>query len=226
MHPSLTRLLRSHLWLFLCLSSIFLVYPHTKGLGFAKYFLDAIFSVSIVFSMLHRFRVHALVRTFYIAVGVAATVSTWMLGAASPNGIVQPTLYAVFFGLSACLHLRELSTKTAIDSDTLLGAVCTYLLIGLFFAAVYGFVFQFDPGSFEDLKGSTEPMYELIYFSFITLTTVGYGDVVPSRNSTQMLAAYQGIIGQVFVAVVVGVLVGNFVANKQQSQLDRSSIKD
>ncbi|MEL6110229.1 MAG: potassium channel family protein [Planctomycetota bacterium] len=222
----LLRLSRSHLWLFLCLSSLFLVYPHTEGLGIAKVFLDLMFSASIVFTLLHRFQVHRLVRWLYIVIGLAATISTWVFGPANPTGILQPALYSVFFGFSAGIYFREMAKKTSIDSDMLLGAVCTYLLVGLFFASIYACIFEFDPASFTAIENSEEPMYELIYFSFITLTTVGFGDVVPSGNSTRMLAAYEGVLGQVFVAVVVGVLVGNFVASKQVPPLNTSSPDD
>jgi len=103
--------------------------------------------------------------------------------------------------------------------DVILAAVTAYLLIALSFAALYSVVFHLDSQSFRlpewIERGSVEAVpTEMIYFSLVTLATLGYGDILPSSPFTQMLAVLEAVIGQFFMAVLVAWLVGMFVSLK------------
>jgi voltage-gated potassium channel len=90
------------------------------------------------------------------------------------------------------------------------------LLIAFSFAALYSLVFYLDSQSFRLPEwieaGSAEVLRtEMIYFSLVTLATLGYGDILPSSPFTQMLAVLEAVIGQFFMAVLVAWLVGMFI---------------
>jgi hypothetical protein len=102
--------------------------------------------------------------------------------------------------------------------DVMLAAVTAYLLIALSFAALYSLVFHLDPQSFRlpewIERGSVEAVRtEMVYFSLVTLATLGYGDILPSSPFTQMLAVLEAVIGQFFMTVLVAWLVGMFISH-------------
>lgn len=102
------------------------------------------------------------------------------------------------------VHEREVTL------DTLLGALCVYLLIGMSSTFLYELMEFLQPGSFTNLGGLTERQVaaELNYFSLVTLTTLGYGDIAPVAPVARTLTTLEAVPGQFFVAAVVGLLVG------------------
>ena len=104
-----------------------------------------------------------------------------------------------------------------VTSDTILGGICVYLLLGMLWMSTYGLVEIVRPGSF--LLGGV-PLgeagteldrfryAEILYFSFVTLTTVGYGDVTPASAAARSLAVGEAIVGQLYLAIFVARLMG------------------
>jgi hypothetical protein len=128
------------------------------------------------------------------------------------------TLSLVFVLLSGCIAvvLAYIFRSQRVTLDVILGAVTVYLLIALLFATIYNVALQLDPQSFrfpEWIKpGSVEVLRtEMLYFSLVTLATLGYGDILPTSPFTQMLAVLEAVIGQFFMAVLVAWLVGMFI---------------
>lgn len=90
------------------------------------------------------------------------------------------------------------------------GGVCAYLLIGMAWASAFDLVEQVHPGSFHFVSEPTnmdQLTSKLIYFSFATLTTVGFGDVLPVYPFARSLAIAEAIVGQLFPAILIGALV-------------------
>jgi hypothetical protein len=120
--------------------------------------------------------------------------------------------------LSGCIFvvLVYIFRSQQITLDVILAAVTVYLLIAFSFATIYNIAFQLDFRSFRlpdwIEAGSVEVLRtEMIYFSLVTLATLGYGDILPSSPFTQMLAVLEAVIGQFFMAVLVAWLVGMFI---------------
>ena len=91
-----------------------------------------------------------------------------------------------------------------------IGAVFLYLDIGLVFVALFGFVALLVPNAFNNLgtlRGNFAIAGNLIYFSFVTLTTTGYGDIVPVDPYARGLANVEAIIGQIYPAILLARLV-------------------
>lgn len=98
-----------------------------------------------------------------------------------------------------------------VNSEVLCAGVSTYLMLGLLWATVYSLAAYRIPGSFVYAVGQKSPpmmtVFTSLYFSFITLSTVGYGDIMPASDVTRMLAAAEAVTGTLFVAVLISRLV-------------------
>ena len=93
-------------------------------------------------------------------------------------------------------------------------AISIYLLIGLAWFALYSAIDVFYPGSIlRSSMAMADRSSELLYFSLVTLSTIGYGDVVPLYGEVRMLAALEGVTGVLYVAITVALLVSSY---KQQ----------
>ncbi|HWB11395.1 MAG TPA: potassium channel family protein [Pirellulales bacterium] len=131
---------------------------------------------------------------------------------------------AVFFGIVAVMVMRHLITYE-VTADNVAGAVCAYLFLGLGIGALYAIIETLQPHSFQ-AAGSlaaelVDPLHRrstLIYFSFVTLTTAGYGDVVPVTALTRTLAMLEAVLGQFYLAVLVAGLVGIRASRKSGSR--------
>jgi Ion channel len=130
--------------------------------------------------------------------------------------LVNYGLGVIFFAFTACLLLADVLRKGAVTADKIYGALCVYLLIGL----TWGFMFLtlegLQPGSFQfgqaRLSGIEKDPATLVYFSFVTLSTVGYGDITPLSLPARSFAFMEAIIGQIYLAVLVARLVGLHIA--------------
>ena len=111
--------------------------------------------------------------------------------------------------ITALIIAYEAVHERWVTRDTLLGALVVYLLIGITSTVVYEVIEVLAPGSFTHLQGLSpeEAFAELNYFSLVTLTTLGYGDIAPVAPTARTMAVLEAIVGQFFVAGVVGLLI-------------------
>lgn len=105
-----------------------------------------------------------------------------------------------------------------VTADRIAGAISVYLLLGMVWALLYGLVSVLDPQSFRapDYLGLAEigrgAEYAFIYYSFVTLTTLGYGEIAPTSPLSQMLAWTEAVVGQLYLAILIARLVGLHIA--------------
>lgn len=110
-------------------------------------------------------------------------------------------------------------SNPSVTGDTLAGAVAAYLLIGITFGVAYMIIHGLIPGSFRD---SIEPgrqftPADFTFFSFVTLTTVGYGDIVPWASHARSLAIIESVIGIMYPALLISRLVGMRISKREES---------
>ena len=120
------------------------------------------------------------------------------------------TLVALFAAANA---LRFAMRATRIDAEHLYAALSAYLLAGVFFGSFYWVLEQIRPESFAASSGFTR--MSAIYFSFVTLATLGYGDIVPRTDIARGLAIVEGVGGQLFLAVMVARLVSLYAKRSE-----------
>ena len=104
--------------------------------------------------------------------------------------------------------MRSLRARQAVTVEAVLGVLCVYVLIGMFFAALYGAIDHIGSGSFF-AQTTTATVSQCLYFSFTTLTTVGYGDLTASSNLGHTLAVSEALVGQIYLVTVVSVIIAN-----------------
>lgn len=109
--------------------------------------------------------------------------------------------------------LRSLLIVERVLLDEVIGTFNIYLIIGYLWSYIYMMVELLKPGSFQPQIPEDSLGVHFIYFSFITLTTVGFGDTVPTTALTQMLVILEAMIGQFYVAIVVAYLVSMFITH-------------
>jgi len=119
-----------------------------------------------------------------------------------------PGLYGLIGLMAAGGALRFAVSAEQVDSETVYSALSTYLLAGLFFGQIYWSIEQAWPGS---LTGP-DPVSDAsaVYYSFVTLATLGYGDYLPRTDLARGIATFEVIGGQLFLAVMVARLIGAF----------------
>ncbi len=113
-----------------------------------------------------------------------------------PEGL--PLLSATLYFLAPIVVLRDVASRPTVDEESLYGALASYLLIGMFFAFAYRFVSLAQAAPFYGSNGDGTQAQHL-FFSFITLTTTGYGNLVPAGNPGQTLAVTEALMGQIFL---------------------------
>ncbi len=122
-----------------------------------------------------------------------------------------------FCMLSLLIVLGEVLFGESVDSNRIAGSVCVYLLLGLNWAFVYSFLYGIDPTSFVGLPEDTDEFFlNLLYYSFVTLTTLGYGDISPGPPVARALAYLQAVSGVMYVAILVASLIGSFSRGARQ----------
>jgi hypothetical protein len=112
---------------------------------------------------------------------------------------------------------RSLKAHGTVTVEAVFGVLCLYILIGMLFAGVYASIGR---GHQFFANGGTATVSHCLYFSFITLTTVGYGDFTASGNLGHTLSATEALIGQIYLVTVVSVIVSNV---RRRPLQDRSS---
>jgi hypothetical protein len=133
------------------------------------------------------------------------------------NTFPSPTLtgirwsfLAAFFALTAAGLFWYLRSSISVAQAELYTAINIYLLLGLLWATLYLALDSFSPGSIKMAANATDRQTELLYFSLITLSTVGYGDIVPLSGMARILTALEGVTGVLYIATTVALLVGRF----------------
>ena len=158
-------------------------------------------------------------------VSVAAVVAGMLLNALAFAYDEPVYLYGsiatlfVFLLMSIVHALKQVLISTEVSANRLVGVICVYLLLGTLWALIYSFLELVVPGSFRGIGdlSFTERDNVWIYFSFVTLTTLGYGDVTPVTGTARVMVYTEAIFGMFYMAVLVAGLVGSYMSAKQES---------
>jgi len=104
--------------------------------------------------------------------------------------------------------LRSLRARQAVTLEAVFGVLCVYILLGMFFASVYGTIDRFGGNPFF-AGGQTATVARCLYFSFASLTTAGYGDFTARTNLGHTLSVSEALLGQIYLVTVVSLIVAN-----------------
>jgi hypothetical protein len=203
--PSLTVLL------ILELCAIFLAVPlAARGLPIARVVTEALVLAVLVIVVMLSHRWGAIV---LILLGLAAIAASIILsGDAAPAAttVLRPAGDIIAFSALTWVVAHAVYAPGRITFHRLQGAVVLYLSIATMFASAYGLIWALTPGAFANVYaqvGGPEEAGTLLYFSLTTLTTTGYGDIVPVDPFARSLANLESLLGQFYLAITVARLV-------------------
>ena len=168
------------------------------------------FLVVLLFGVLAVVR-HRKVLAFAVALGVLASIMqvTSFVYGTQHYPQLRLALFAAFLSFLAVIIVRDVLGAEAVTWDKIQGAVCAYLLIGVAWGLLYAWVGIRDPQAFSGAGQSAAeyPGDPMIYYSFVTLTTLGYGDITPVSHTARTLSWLEAAFGQIYLVVLVARLV-------------------
>lgn len=157
--------------------------------------------------ILHASQVKRRTRRAILLVVVAGVFAAAVSLSFDRQSVAPGILGAALAFIGPVVIVRRIRHHARIDLETVAASLCIYLLFGLFFSYVYRIIGDVD-GQFFVQKTTTLAV-DYIYFSFVTLTTTGYGDLTAATNLGKMIAVSEALLGQLYLVSVVALLVGN-----------------
>jgi uncharacterized membrane protein YhdT len=194
------------------LLSLYIIYPFLVYLPLGDLLVFFFFSLSLIIAVyqidrsklalrcnIGLFLIALLLRAFSTIIPIYSDFNRWF--------DLSSTLISLAF-ISLCVYsiLLELILAEQVTSDIIKGGICVYFLLGFFWASAYSIVQIFEPDSFSSAP-KTVNQADLLHFSFTTLATVGYGDIVPTSKVARVLANLEGMTGVLYPAVFIARLV-------------------
>ena len=129
-------------------------------------------------------------------------------------GMIAGVLFTAVVITSVMVFMFE---SEEVNKETIYAAILLYLLIGLMWAFIYTFLELVEPASFNiDLSRPEGYLLVFQYFSFVTITTLGYGDVTPVTEVAKAFAVLEAVVGQLYLVIIVAWLVGTYKSNKNR----------
>ncbi len=190
-----------------------LIYPISQfGLMGAVvfYFFYAAMFVVGTWLLSHRAILRALALSTGLAV-FAAGVANAALGTSFTAIAVFATSIIYHLVIIVVLGIYIFAARQ-VFTEIILAATSLYLIIGSAFAAIFALIEWFQPGSFAGAHGDIATWQELLYFSYVTLTSLGYGDILPVKFYAQAFAAFEAILGVLYTVILLSRLVGMHTA--------------
>jgi hypothetical protein len=148
------------------------------------------------------------VRIVLVVSAVVAVVALTVLPQPAADGVIDAVVCVILM-TALVVILDRILRRTAVTVQSLAGALSAYLIIGMFFASLFGVMDAVTPGPFF-ASGQEANARSFQYFSYTTLTTLGYGDYTAALFPGRSIATFEALVGQVFLAVLVARLVAAF----------------
>jgi Ion channel len=161
---------------------------------------------------------HRITRRHALTIGACVALAPLVLivNSASLIGLTYLLPVALLVTATLPITLSRVLQHRRITHETVLGALCTYVLLGLLFAFLYLAVNELRSGPFF-VQDGPHAQSEYVYFSFVALTTLGFGDLSPSVGLPQALTVLEALLGQIFLVTLVARLVTLWVRQSDRS---------
>lgn len=157
-------------------------------------------------------------KLFYrgIILGLIATTCTWFAYFNPKNSsliLIQNLAYFLFFSVLLLHILLTLFQTSQIDLNIVFGAMNGYIIIGLMGSFLMIMINEIYPDAYLYNDDSPLVFYDYIYFSFVNMTTLGFGDIIPKKAPAKGLTVIHTLVGQLYLSVIVGIMVGKFIVH-------------
>ena len=216
------QLFGKQIYLLLSLLALLVLLPLLQSEATSRFWLSLVLTLIVLAGPLSLAKEKI---SFYVStlVGFLMVLHSWVSGYFDLAALkpVADTITVSFFALLGVLVFRQhVFQSRSADSETLIGAVNAYICLGIMYAFAYFYVLQIDPASFRGDYIANPTFQACVYLSFVTMTTLGYGDITPQTDPAAILTWTQALIGQLHIALTVARVVGLMVA-KESDQYTR-----
>jgi voltage-gated potassium channel len=192
--------------------------PFLKNFVQTKLLMDVFLTIIYIF-IIYTIRLkapQAIIASILVFPLIVATWSTYFVEIRTFS-LFSRIFGALFFAYAAINILRIVLKSEKVTRETIFAAIVAYLLIALMWAFLYMILERVSPGSFSfpDWGGRGETM-QFEYLSFVTITTLGYGDITPVTDKASALVIIEAVVGQIYLVVLVAWLVGMHVSRRSK----------
>jgi hypothetical protein len=200
-------------YLLMSLVVLIYIYPALSGYKFAAHILGILFAATPLAGI---YAVSDNRRTLVAATILGApTILSMLWHFFSPYTLIHEefllVLVVLYYAFTTVAIIRHLFQMKSVDTDTILSAVSAYLMIGLTFAVWYMLMEIRTPGSFIESYGNqTIDWGDMFYYSFVTLTTLGYGDISPVTSNARSAAILEATCGVLYMSTLIARLVSEY----------------
>jgi voltage-gated potassium channel Kch len=151
---------------------------------------------------------------FVVGISLVAAVGVWIADFDDGDGVLF-LLNALLVAGAPVVIARSLVRRGVVDIHTVMGALCIYVLLGMLWAFVFGAIGAFMSEPFFAQDGHAN-VADYLYFSYVTLTTVGYGDLTAAEGLGRAVAVLEALLGQLYLVTVVAVVVARMARTPRQ----------
>lgn len=214
------KLISEHSQITLIVSILLLILfsPYYWDAPFANYFNFIFLSFILISSILTLKKSSDTLKVVKLA-GYLLVILT-LITAITENSyleLVNRILFLLFFMLVAINLLLGIIRSREVETDLILSAVAVYLLFGFCGAILAAVIKFFEPTAFSLNSNYSSQFHQLLYFSFITITSTGYGDILPITPLARSHAIFLALFGQLYLTVIIGILIGKYLSGKEKS---------
>jgi len=210
-------------YLLILLTALIIIYPILKDSPFQGVTLNSIFTF-ILIAIVYGIRGKRWIIFVGMIIGIPWLTVVWInlrLNVLSLR-IVSAILMTFLFSYTLVILIRHIIEAKEISADLLYGAGCIYMLIGFAWSGICITMELIRPESYLQItaEGYKPVSYssDLVYYSFTTLTTLGYGDITPQLPISRSFAILEAITGVLFMGILIGTIVGIYVAHRAHAR--------
>ncbi len=193
--------------------------------------LSLVLTAAVHVSSRHRW---TLILAVLLGGGAIAAVALTEATGSMTARIASGSLGLGLLSLTIFLMLNALMRAERVSRDTIIGGICVYLMIGLGFTLAYSLAINLEPSALmqgglplgESSADSSARSAKILYFSFVTLTTLGFGDITPSGELAQMLVTAEAVIGQLYIAIFIARLMSLYLVGDRERRQSSASGRD
>ena len=217
MIKKITKQISDHAQITLIVSILLMIIfaPYYWNASFAGYFnflfLTLILLSAILTLKKSRIELRKLSKVGYIIIAINLII------AITDNAdieFINRVLFILFFVIVAINLLIEIVKSKEVDTQVIFSAVAVYVLFGFCGAVVAAVITFFEPDAFVLTSNYASQFHQFLYFSYITITTTGYGDILPVKPIARTLAIFLALFGNLYLTVIIGILIGKYLSRK------------
>ena len=187
---------------------MFTLRPFLEGFVGIGFLVD-IFATLILLSGIHAASSSKRILYLALIIAIPTILANWASNFAKYPSLflVSDIFSGIFFIFMAVVILNYLFREKQITGDVIAGAVCAYFLLGLVWSNIFSILEFLQPGSFDIPQSMYAESPSFMYYCYVTLTTLGYGDITPISSQARSLSITEAITGQIYLATLVARLV-------------------